>query len=308
MSSSPPSVGPGARAFDRLDLALYALVVVVWGTSWLALHMQLGVVSPEVSLVWRFVLATVILLATALARGERLVVPARDHPLLALLGLLLFSGNFVLFYYGGLEVASGLLAVVFSLASVGNLLLSWLVFRQPLDPVVATGGALGVAGVAAMFAPELSGFGAGRDTWFGLALCVLGTAVFCAGNVAATAARRRGIPMLAYTVWGMGYGAASLVALALARGQTFTIETTPIYLGSLLYLSVMASAVVFTAYLRLMERVGAARASYTTVLIPVVALLISTVAEGYRWTAPALAGLALVLIGNWLVLGRARRG
>lgn len=308
MSSLPTSAAPAARPFERLDLALYGLVVVVWGTSWIALHMQLGVVSPEVSLVWRFGLATVIMLGYALLRGEPLAVPARDHLLLVTLGLLLFSGNFVLFYYGGLEVASGLLAVVFSLASVGNLLLSWLVFRQPLDPVVAAGGVLGVAGVAAMFAPELAGLGAGHGSWIGLGECVLGTIVFCAGNVAATAARRRGIPMITYTVWGMFYGAASLAVLALARGQVFTIETTGRYLGSLLYLSVMASALVFTAYLRLLERIGAARAGYTTVLIPVVALLISTVAEGYHWTAPAIAGLGLVLLGNWLVLGRARRG
>jgi drug/metabolite transporter (DMT)-like permease len=306
LSSIPsPRTGPaGARAFDRIDLMLYAVVVVVWGTSWIALHYQLGVVSPEVSLVWRFGLATLIMLVLALARGERLAFPLRDHAGFLVVGALLFSGNFLLFYYGGLAVASGLLAVVFSLASVGNLLLGRIVLGQRVDPVVAIGGLLGVAGVAAMFAPEIASGAVGVGSAGGLALCVVGTLLFCSGNIAATSVRRRGASIVAYSFWGMVYGTGCLALVALVRGQPFVIEATSRYVLSLVYLSSMASVLAFAAYLRLMDRVGAARAGYTTVLIPVVALLISTVAEGYRWTAPALAGLALVLVGNWLVLSR----
>jgi drug/metabolite transporter (DMT)-like permease len=132
--------------------------------------------------------------------------------------------------------------------------------------------------------------------------------LFCGGNIAATAVRRRGASLVASTVWGMVYGTACLALVALLRGQDFRIETTPRYLGSLVYLACIASVVAFAAYMRLLDRIGAARAGYTTVLIPVVALLISTVAEGYRWTVPALAGLALVLAGNWLVLTRKAHG
>lgn len=312
-----PAASPGprgvpvpaaSRGFDRLDVGLYAVVVVVWGTSWIALHMQLGVVSPEVSLVWRFGLASVIMLAYALARGERLAFPWRDHVGFLVLGALLFSGNFLLFYYGGLAVPSGLLAVVFSLASVGNLLLGRIVFRQRIDPVVALGGVLGVAGVAAMFAPELASGAVGAGSAWGLVLCVLGTLLFCGGNIAATSVRRRGASLVASTVWGMIYGTACLALVALGRGQAFGIEPTARYLGSLAYLACVASVLAFAAYMRLLDRIGAARAGYTTVLIPVVALLISTVAEGYRWTLPALAGLSLVLAGNWLVLARKARG
>ncbi len=303
MSTLSPS-RPSA-ALDRTDLGLYAVVVLVWGTSWIALHYQLGTVSPEVSLVWRFGLSTAIMLAFALARGETLAFPAGDHVLFVVLGVLLFSGNFLLFYYGGLTVPSGLLAVVFSLASVGNLALSALVLRQPIDGRIALGGLVGVAGVAAMFAPEIAG---GAGSWAGLLLCVAGTLVFCAGNIAATAVRRRGVPVVASTVWGMIYGTASLALIAALRGQPFIIETTWRYLGSLVYLACVASVIAFAAYLRLLDRIGAARAGYTTVLIPVVALLISTVAEGYRWTPLALAGLGLALVGNWLVLSRPGRG
>jgi drug/metabolite transporter (DMT)-like permease len=121
---------------------------------------------------------------------------------------------------------------------------------------------------------------------------------------AATAVRRRGVSVVASTVWGMIYGTASLALFAVLRGQPFIIEPTLRYVGSLVYLACVASVVAFAACLRLLDRIGPARAGHTTVLIPVVALLISTVAEGYRWTPLALAGLALVLVGNWIVLAR----
>ena len=297
------SAGAGA-ALDRKTLLLYAAVVFIWGTSWIALHLQLGVVSPEVSVVWRFALAAVIMTAYAVLTGERLSFGLSGHVRFAVLGALLFSSNFVLFYYGGLTVPSGLLAVVFSLASVFNLALGAVFFRQRIEPRVAVGGLLGVLGVAAMFAPELQAHGLDRATLGGLALCVLATLCFCLGNMAATNVYRDGISTVSATVWGMIYGTGFLAAVAVLRGQPFTVEPTAAYLGALLYLSIVASVLAFAAYLRLLRTIGAARAGYTTVLFPVVALAISTVAEGYVWTMPAVAGLVLVLLGNLLVLSR----
>jgi drug/metabolite transporter (DMT)-like permease len=294
-------------ALDRTALLLYAAVVFIWGTSWIALHLQLGTVSPEVSVVWRFGLASLVMLAYAVLRGERLAFGVADHLRFALLGALLFSSNFLLFYYGGLTVPSGLLAVVFSLASVFNLILGAVIFRQRVEPRVAAGGALGVLGVAAMFAPELQAHGLDAAALAGLAYCVLGTLCFCLGNMAATRVYGAGVSIASATVWGMIYGTGFLVAIALIRGQSFAIQLTPVYLASLLYLSIVASVLAFAAYLRLLHSIGAARAGYTTVLFPVVALAISTVAEGYVWTASALAGLVLVLLGNVLVLSRGSR-
>jgi drug/metabolite transporter (DMT)-like permease len=302
LAGAPNSPG----RFDRTALGLYAATVLIWGTSWIALRLQLGVVAPEVSLVWRFAIAGVVMLVLALVTRERLAYPLRDHMLLAVLGVTLFSGNFLLFYYGGATVPSGLLSVVFSLASVGNLVLAAVIFRQRTEPLVALGGLLGVAGVAAMFAPEIGNGAVGAGAVLGLVQCVLGTLVFCIGNIVATSVRRRGVSLVASTVWGLAYGTAFLFIVALLRGRTFTIDMQPSYLGSLLYLAIVASVFAFTAYLRLLDRIGAARAGYTTVVIPVVALVISTIFEGYVWTASALTGLALVLLGNWLVLARRR--
>ncbi len=301
-----PAVAP-AGGRDRLssfDLVLYTLVVITWSTSWIAMKMQLGLVAPEVSLVWRFLLAAALMWAWALARGERMRWPAADHMRFAVLGLLLFSGNFTLFYYGAATIPSGLLAVVFSLASIINLGLGWLVLRQRIERPVAIGGVLGLAGIGLMFWPQIAGAGFDARSALGLALCAGGTTFFCCGNMVSAAAQRRGLPILPATAWGMTYGALYLTLFALLRGKPFVIEWTLAYLGSLVSLAVLASVVAFAAYLTLLGRIGAARAGYATVMFPVFALMISTVFEGYVWTLPALAGLVLVLAGNLIVLRR----
>ena len=285
------------------DLGLYAVTVFVWGTSWIALKAQLGEVSPEVSTLWRFLLAAPLMWLWAAARGETLAYPAADHRRFAAAGALMFSSNFVLFLYGGQYLPSGLLAVVFSLVSILNLLLGAAFLGQPIMPRVALGGVLGAAGIALLYSPQIAG-GVERGALLGLAFCLAGTLSFCAGNLVSTAIQRRGVPLLAATAWGMTYGVAALAAIVLVRGQPLIVEWTPRYLGATLYLALFASVVAFASYLTLLRRIGAARAGYATVLFPIVALAVSTLVEGYRWTLAAILGAALALAGNVLVLRR----
>ena len=293
---------PNARALTPFDYGLYATSVLVWGLSWIAMHYQVGQVAPSVSIVWRFVIAAPLMFALALLRGERLWFPLADHRYFLGLGAAIFSTNFVLFYYAAQHVASGLLSIAFSLASVGNIILGALVFGARIERRVMIGGALGVAGVAAMFYPELGGLRLDSAGLMGLALALGGTLCFCTGNMVSVAAQRRKLPIFASTAWSMMYGASFVTAFALIRGDSFTIEWTATYLGGLAYLSIIGSFIAFGVYFTLLGRIGAARTGYTTVMYPVVALLVSTFAEDYRWSLLAGLGLAAVLIGNVLVL------
>jgi drug/metabolite transporter (DMT)-like permease len=295
---------PAAARLERTDLALYAATVFFWGTSWIALRAQLGVVAPEVSILWRFALAALVMWAWVAWRGDRLRYPASDHLRFLGTGLCLFSSNFILFYYGGLTVPSGLLAVVFSLASIFNLLLGAVLLRQRIEPRVALGALIGAAGIGLLFWPEITGSGFDTGALTGLALCVGGTVFFCLGNMVSTIVQRRGVPLLPANAWGMSYGVMILAALSLVRGHAFIIEPTARYLGSLVALAIGASVIAFACYLTLLRRIGAARAGYSTVLFPIVALAISTLVEGYAWTALAALGVALALLGNILVLTR----
>lgn len=314
-SSRPAAVPDSTRAaasatrrpLTPLDFGLYGTSVLVWGLSWIAMHYQVGIIAPEVSVVWRFVIAAPFMFALAAVRREKLWFPPADHRTFVALGAAIFSTNFALFYYAAQHVASGLLSIVFSLASIGNVALGAIVFGAWIERRVVIGGALGVTGVAAMFYPELGGMHFDVAALIGLAFSVGGTLSFCIGNMLSFAAQRRRLPIFASTGWGMTYGALFMAVFSAVRGDTFAIEWSATYLGGLLYLSIIGSVIAFSVYFTLLGRIGAARAGYTTVMYPVVALAVSTFAEGYRWSLLSALGLACVLAGNVLVLWTPKR-
>ncbi|NRG19895.1 EamA family transporter [Rhizobiales bacterium] len=292
------------------DFGLYGATVLVWGVSWYAVKLQAGPVSPEVSVFWRFVLAAFIMMSWARIKGARLAFPRFDHVRFAALGGFIFSTNFVLFYYGSHYVPSGLLSVVFSLTSIFNMLLGFAIFGQKISRRVLIGALLGFTGIALMFRPQIFAQGAtGFDTGAltGLAFCIGGTLSFCFGNMVSAANQRAGISVLSANAWGMVYGATLLGIFAFLKGESFVIDWTPTYVGTLVYLAVFATIVAFACYLTLLGRIGSARAGYATVMFPVVALLVSTALEDFHWSADVLAGLAAVLAGNIFVLRSSRR-
>jgi drug/metabolite transporter (DMT)-like permease len=295
---------PFTRPMHGFDYMLYGVVVFAWSTSWIALKLQLGTIAPEVSLTWRFAIAALITFAVAIARRENLLFSPAHHLRFAGLGVFLFSMNFAQFYHGGAALPSGLLAVIFSLASVFNMLLGALFLRQSVDRRVLIGAACGFIGVALMFWPQIAGTAFDHQAAMGLALCVGGTLTFCIGNILSAATQRRGVSVIGANAWGMAYGAAILAILAAANGDTFAFDPSLRYVGSLLWLAIVSSVIAFLAYLTLLGRIGSGRAGFSTVMFPVFALAISTLFEGYQWTGLALAGLLLVLAGNWIVLGR----
>jgi drug/metabolite transporter (DMT)-like permease len=306
-----PQLLPGSDARRASTLGLYALIVWCWGTSWYALHHQLGVVAPEVSLVWRFGLAASVMFFWCAVIGAPLAYPLTVHVRFAALGVTLFSTNFLLFYHGGQHVASGLLAVVFSTASLFNLIFSAVFLGQRIERNVAFGAIIGFSGIAMIYWPEINRLpagGADGTAWIGLASCIGGTISFCIGNMISAANQRLGLPIKSASAWGMLYGTAFLGLLAVLQGRAFIIEWSTAYVSSLLYLVLFSTVLAFAAYLTLLGRIGAARAGYATVLFPVLALLISTFLEDYQWTLSAFAGLAMVAIGNVIVLQRQGRG
>lgn len=303
IAHSAPPMSQATPALDRKGAALYATLILVWGTSWIAIHHQLGAVAPVVSLLWRFLLAAAICMTVAFARRERMAYPARLHLRFASVGVLMFSTNFLLFYLAGRHVPTGLLAVVFALASPINLALAALFFGRPVEPRVLGGAALGIVGVACLYAPEIAGTGFDMAAAGGLALAVAGTLCFCLGNMASSVIQRDGVADFAATAWGMVYGAGWLLLLCLLSRAEFAIDWRFDYLASLAWLTVGSTVIAFIAYLALIKRIGPARAGFATVLFPVVALAISSVFENYHWSALSFAGVVLVAAGNVVVLG-----
>lgn len=288
-----------------MDLSLYALTVLIWGTSWLAIKFQLGVVAPEVSVVYRFALAAAITLGFCLLARRRMAFSRADHGFMALQGVFLFSTNYFLIYLGSQHLTTGLVAVAFSTIVVMNIIGNSLLFRAALRPRVVAGAALGLGGITLVFWPEVAAFDLSRAGSLGLVLSLAGTASASLGMLtSAWNQRRRALPVIESNAFGMLYGCLFVTLLTLLRGSPFAFDPAWPYVLSLLYLAVFATVVGFWSYLTLLGRIGADRAAYATVLFPVVALALSTWFEGFQWSLPAALGIALVLLGNVLILTR----
>lgn len=288
-------------------LALYAATVLIWGSTWIAITFQLGVVPEAVSLVWRFFLASLCLFAYAFLRRKPVLLPWREHGFIAVQGVALFGVNYLLVYFATARVTSGLVAVMFSTIVFWNLINERLFFRTPFEPRVILAAVLGLGGIVMIFLPEVQSLSLNGPTVQGVLLAMGGTWLASLGNMAAVRNTRQGLPLVRLNAWGMLYGSMALAAVAALRGQPFIVEWTPAYLLSLAYLALFGSAAAFGCYLMLMHRIGSARAAYAAVMFPVVALLLSTLFEGYQWRTISVLGVALVLGGNALALTGKRK-
>jgi drug/metabolite transporter (DMT)-like permease len=198
--------------------------------------------------------------------------------------------------------------VLFSTIVFANLAGARLFFAELLMARKVAGAVLGVTGVALLFLPELSAMRADSGAGIGAAFGFTSVLLASGGNLIAVRNQRAGLPLLPGVAWGMGYGAIVAAAIAAAGGAEWTFDPRVPYVASLAYLAVFGSIVAFGAYLTLVARIGAGPASYIGVAIPVLAMSVSTLLEGYHWTLPAVAGVALAVAGNVLVLWKPRGG
>ncbi len=286
---------------------LYATVVLIWGSTWIAITFQLGAVAEEVSVAYRFGLASIALFAYAAMSGRRTRIPPQSYGFVVLMGVLMYSGSYMLVYHATSYVTSGLVAVIFSLIVVSNAFFERLFFRKPLEGRMMLASVLGVGGVAFLFWPEVSSFDMGDQTIVGVALAITGVVIASLGNMAAIVNTTRDLPVIAVNAHAMAWGGATSVVIALLMGRSINFLYEPAYVASLFYLAVFGSAIAFGAYLALLRLIGSARAAYTSVLFPIVALIISTIFEDYQWSTLAIAGIALIAAGNWLALTKITR-
>lgn len=284
------------------NLFLYVSAVLIWGSTWIAITFQFGKVPPAVSVAYRFALASLLLFGWCLARRLRLRFSAIEQAAMALQGLLLFGINYVCVYVAETQISSGLVAVVFSLIVFLNIVGARLLFGTPMRPAMLAGAALGVGGVALIFLPEFGHGAGGGRLWTGVSLALVGTVSASLGNLLSARNQRRGLPVVQLNAYGMFYGALLVGLYAWLRGEPFVFDGSTRYLLSIGYLALFGSVLAFGAYLTLVGRIGADRAAYATVVIPVVALVLSGLFEGFRWQAGTVAGIGLCLAGNVLVL------
>ncbi|HEY5020457.1 MAG TPA: DMT family transporter, partial [Steroidobacteraceae bacterium] len=229
---------------------------------------------------------------------------ARDHAWIVLQGGLLFGLNYIGVYLSEQYLTSGLVAVVFSLVVFMNALGMRAFFGRPIRATAVIAATLGVAGVALIFGREVLAVSTAGNELRGLLLALASTILASLGNMVATRNHRSQLPVLQVNAWSMLYGALFVAAVALASGARLQFDPSWPYVASLLFLALFGSALAFGAYLTLMGRIGADRAAYTAVAIPIVALLLSTAFEHLRWRIETFSGVTACVAGILLAQRR----
>ena len=287
---------------DPRILLPFLLITLIWSSTWIVIKGQLGVVPPLWSVTYRFIIAGLAMLAIARLAG--LSIPfGRAHLLAASLGLLQFVLNYNLVYASELYITSGLAAVVFALLVIPNAGLAWLCFGEKVSGRFMLGSAVAMAGVGLLFAQEIRASPTPTAaTLTGLGLVLLAVLAASASNVMQLAEGMKSRPVVPMLGWAMLYGALLDALFALAMSGPPVFDPRPSYWVGLVYLAILASALPFWLYYRIIRAIGAAKAAYSSVLIPIIAMAISTLFEGYVWSALAIAGGLLAIAGLLIAL------
>ncbi|HJP37842.1 MAG: DMT family transporter [Gammaproteobacteria bacterium] len=288
------------------NFILYFFTVLIWGATWLAVEFQLGDIAPEVSLVYRYLIATAVAFAWCALTGRSLRFDWRAHRYFMLMGVFLFGLNYVAAYAAQIYIMSALNAIGFSAMVWLNIINTRIFLGAHIDKYTYLGATLGIIGILIIFLPAIQNMSLSDNIFIGASLSLTGALLASFGNIIAQVAQRQGLPVMPSTAWGMFYGVLLNTGLALAQGKPFDIDLSPAYLVSLLFLAVFGSVVAFGCYLTLLGRIGADRAGYSMVMIPIVALILSAMFENLVLELHILIGVALALTGNIAILASAR--
>jgi drug/metabolite transporter (DMT)-like permease len=276
----------------------FVVVTLIWGSTWLVIRDQLGLVPATWSVAYRFAAASAAMFVYALVTGTSLKAPRSSWGVVLLVAMAQFVLNFNFVYRAEAHITSGLVAVIFALLIVPNAVLAWLFLGQTLSRRFLLGSLVALLGIGLLFAHELKLDGADNGAVFkGIGLTLI--AILCASvaNVAQGLAPARSLTVPALLAWSMLVGALVNAGWAWVTSGPPVIDPRPGYIAGVLYLGVLASALAFLLYYPLIRQIGAARAAYSSVLVPVLAMGLSTVFEGYRWSFTAAAGSALAMAG-----------
>lgn len=284
-----------------MNAVLYALVVLIFGTTWIAITLQSAEIAPVVAVFWRFFIAGALLMVALLISRRLTRLKLNDHLFCLLQGLCIFSLNFICFYIAVRYISSGLESVIFSMAVLFNTLNSYFFFRQPISAYFLPAFICGLLSMIALFWHDLATTQNDWQTVSAILLCVLGTYGFSLGNMISLRHQKQGCDVLTTNTYAMLYGAIVMAVIIALTGQSYLPESSVVGWSALMYLALIGSVLGFSIYFMLIRRIGAGPAAYSTLLFPLVALTISTFFEGYQWTWSAVFGVMLILLGNLIL-------
>lgn len=286
------------------NLALFSLVVLIWGSTWIAITFQLGEVDPLLSVGYRFTLAVILLGLWCWWKKLALKLPAHIHLKMAFVGLSLYTLDYSLLYASQQYIVSALVALMSSCIIYLNVLQRRIFLNKAVRPEVIIGATLGLLGLGFIFYPEFEQVKADHLLLLGIGLALASFYFASLGNVISERILDHGTPVVQMNFWAMSYGLIFIYGSALIKGAEFVLPDKAEYYWSLLYLAIFGSVIAFGAYMKLLRQMGSDKASFVVLVYPLVALLISTIFEGYQWRPISLIGVTIILLGNAIAMGK----
>ncbi|MEP1383964.1 MAG: EamA family transporter [Paraglaciecola sp.] len=283
---------------------LFSVVVLIWGSTWLAITFQFGEVDSSLSVAIRFFFAALILLAYCKFKKLSLALPRHIHIKMAGVGLCLYTLDYSLLYQSQQYIISAIVALMSSGMVYINVVLRRVLLKKPIRPEVIVGATFGLIGIGLIFLPEFSKVSANEYIVLGISFALASFFFASLGNVISERILDHGTPVIQMNFWAMSYGVLFLTVSALAGGAEIVIPSNPNYYYSLAYLTVFGSVLAFGAYMQLVKQMGSDKAAYVVLVYPIVALILSTIFEGYTWHTEAFVGVAIVLLGNAIAMGK----
>ena len=284
------------------NLILFTIPALIWGSTWLAITLQLGLVDPLVSVFYRFLLAAIILFLYCSFIKINLRYNAKQHLFMALQGALLFGINYWLVYLAEVHLKSGLVAIVYATIIFLNILNGRVFLKSKIQLNVVTSALIGFVGITLVFKDEILSFNFSSEKSSALIISFVSVIVASLGNITSAYNQKNKLPVVQTNAYGMLYGSLLMLLLVFITGTPLNFDASFRYIGSLIYLAVFGSVIAFWSYLTLLGKIGADRSAYVTLVIPVLALLLSTIFEEYTWSLFAVLGVILITVGNFLML------
>jgi drug/metabolite transporter (DMT)-like permease len=286
------------------NFILFIVTLFCWSPTWYVIKFQLGYVDPLVSVFYRFLIAAIIIFVYLIYKKKTLKFSLNQHVWFLFFGVCLYSLNYIFFYLSNTYLISAFPAVVFSTVVIMNILGEGFYFKKKPSLKTLLGATIGMIGIIIIFSDEIFNFSLANGTHIGLFLALLGTFSASTGNMVYQRNLNNNFPLIPTLAYAMLYGSLVTLLITQIKGTELLFEYSFSYIASLAYLSIVGSIFAFIFYLRLLEKVGAGRAGYVGVVMPVLALLISTVFENLEWQQDLIIGLPILIIGAVLVINQ----
>ena len=296
---------------DRLRSVVIPFVIftAIWGSTWIVIRGQLGTVPPQWSVTYRFVVATIAMATLATWKGESLRIGRTGVLAAIFLGFTQFCVNFNAVYLAERHITSGVVATVFALLLIPASLMAWALLGHRPTRRFAWSSLVAVSGIVLLFIHEIREHPAdSRQIAAGIGLTLVGMLGASVANVVQARPEIRRYPLFALLAWSMGAGAVIDGVIAFVMTGAPQFDPRPSYWLGVLYLALLASVLTFSLYYPVVRRIGPAKAAYSSVLVPIIAMGFSTWLESYRWNGLTIAGALLALGGMAAALGRDRSG